>query len=228
MEQRNNHSEEDKDYVISYLTLRKAIGILGIALPLVLILAFIFLNPGCGLPPSISHYFYTNVGTYFTGTLCAVSLFMYAYKGPAKADRYAALLACVCALGVAFCPTNPYGPEGLDCIKVSLMKSPTRNFFHYAFAGLLFLTLAFFSLILFTKSDGNPTPHKRKRNLVYKVCGIIILLCITGIIITTFLEHKTATDQETLDITTYILETISLMAFGFSWLVKGEMIIQDK
>ncbi len=215
------------EYVISYLTLRKAVGVLGLALPVVLLLAFIFLNPGCDLPPSVSHYFYTNVGSYFIGTLCAVAFFMFAYRGPGKADRYAALLACVCALGVAFCPTNPYGRLGTACVKVVLEPNDLRNGFHYGFAGILLATFAFFCLVLFTKDRGHPTENKKKRNTIYKICGWIIITAIVGILLSTIFDHTTDMDEEKLDLTTYILETIALIAFGFSWLVKGEMILKD-
>jgi hypothetical protein len=80
----NNTTNNNNGFVISYLNLRKAVGVLGIALPVVLISIYPLLNKGCRLPPSISHYFYTNMGSYFTGTLCAVAMFLFSYKGPEK------------------------------------------------------------------------------------------------------------------------------------------------
>lgn len=216
------------DYVISYLTLRKAVGILGIALPVVVLVGFRLLNPTCDLPPSISHYFYTDVGPYFTGTLCAVALFMFSYKGPQKADRIAALIACVCSLGIAFCPTNPDVHIGKECIKVTLQANDIRNAFHYGFAGVLFATFAFFSLVLFTKDRGHPTKNKKRRNTIYKICGWGIIASVLGILASTIFDHTTDMDKETLDLTTYILETVALVFFGLSWLVKGETILKDE
>ncbi len=218
----------DNSYVISYLTLRKAVGILGMALPVVLIASFTIMNKHCILPPSISHYYYTKVGTYFTGTLCAVALFMFAYNGPDVIDKRAALFACVCALGVAFYPANPYFDEGKNCIRVSLSSNPVRNGLHYGFAGLLFLTFAFFSLVLFTKTSGEPTKEKLMRNIIYKICGWLIIACIVGIALVTLLDRTDEVESKTVNITTYVFETIALLAFGFSWLVKGKTFLKDK
>ncbi|HEX8460093.1 MAG TPA: hypothetical protein VF623_01630 [Segetibacter sp.] len=217
------------EFVISYLVLRRAVGILGIALPLVLIAGFHFLNKNCRLPPSISHYYYTGFGTYFTGTLCAVALFLFSYNGPEDKDKWTAMLASVCALGVAFCPTNPYGDTGDTCIIVHLSVNATRNALHYGFAATFFITLAYMSIFLFTKtSDPTPTPEKCIRNKIYVACGCVILVCIITIFLLTLLQQNVIADPKKIDISTFVLETISLFAFGFSWLVKGKTIVTDK
>ena len=73
---KNGITEQHRSFVISYILLRRSIGVLGIALPMVLLIGFSIAHPDCILPPSISHYYYTMMGTYFTGTLCAVGLFL--------------------------------------------------------------------------------------------------------------------------------------------------------
>jgi len=213
---------------MSYLNLRKAVGILGIALPVVLFFGFLLLNKDCSLPPSISHYFYTNLGTYFTGTLCAVALFLFSYKGPEKKDERAAMLASFCALGVAFFPTNPYSDIINDsCISVTLTASKIRNGFIFGFFANLIFTLAHCSLVLFTKTSWEITKEKRTRNGIYKVCGWIILASSAGIIVVTFMEDAPGEDKA-LDISTFIFEAIALFAFGFSWLIKGETFFTDE
>lgn len=219
----------EDQFVISYLTLRKAVGILGIALPIVLVVGFLLLDKHCQLPPSISHYYYTNFGTYFTGTLCAVALFLFCYNGPEGKDKVAALIASVCALGVAFFPTNSFLASGNECMQVTLPDNTIRNALHYGFAALLFFTLAYFSLFLFTKSSKtNPTPQKRTRNKIYIICGCIIVACVVGILVTTLLERNHMASTEKSNITTFILEAVALFAFGFSWLIKGETFLKDK
>jgi hypothetical protein len=211
----------ESEYVISYTILRRAVGILGIALPVVLLIGYILRsNLSCPLPPSISNYFYTGMSTYFTGTLCAVALFLYAYKGPEAVDRRAAVFAAVCALGVAFCPVNTID-NCCSCV-VTLGTSCIRNAFHYSFAALLFATFAYFSLCLFTKTN-NPTNEKLKRNKIYKVCGWTIIASM--ICVPVFSKFHII---ESIPIWTYIFETVALFAFGFSWLVKGETIFRDK
>ena len=227
MLQIENTDPVNNGYVISYLNLRKAVGVLGIALPVVLIAIYPLLNKGCNLPPSISHYYYTNMGTFFTGTLCAVAMFLFSYKGPEKADTRAAMIAAACALGVAFCPTNceDYLQE---CSKVFLAKNDVRNAFHYGFAALLFVTFAYFDLFLFTKTSIAPTPEKLIRNKIYRSCGWIIIICVTGIFILTIMDRRQAMETHKANIYTFILETIALIAFGISWLIKGGTFLNDK
>jgi uncharacterized membrane protein YobD (UPF0266 family) len=92
------------------------------------------------------------------------------------------------------------------------------------FGAVFLLTLAYFSLFLFTKTDQKqPTTEKVKRNQVYRVSGYTIVIAIVLIPVQAFLP---------LDVSAYNpvfwLESIAVVAFGVSWLVKGEMILQDQ
>jgi hypothetical protein len=224
-------TRSENEYVISYMTLRQAIGWLGIALPIVLIGGFAIFHSTCITPPSISHYYYTALGSFFTGTLCAVSLFLFAYNGPGPADRIAAFFAACCALGVVFCPTNPCCDCDGVCYLVGLSGNSTRNFLHYTFAGLLFATFAFFSLFLFTQTyPGNLQVKGRKkiRNGVYIACGIIILISIICIGLIKWRGIANLSWVKNFRLWTFVFETSALFAFGISWLVKGEMTLKDR
>jgi hypothetical protein len=80
------------------------------------------------------------------------------------------------------------------------------------------------SIFLFTKSKGYKTAEKKKRNRVYIVCGIIMLVSVAGIPIDSIsvIHNKISSLKPTL-----ILETVALLAFGFSWLTKGEFFYKD-
>ena len=91
---------------LSYIALRRAIGIIGVTLPCGL-LAGRFLPFGPATQPSISDYFYTIMGSYFVGSLCAIGVFQLSYRGPDRADRIAGNFAFVFAVGVAMFPTEP-------------------------------------------------------------------------------------------------------------------------
>ena len=80
------------------------------------------------------------------------------------------------------------------------------------------------SLFLFTKSKGPVTTKKKQRNRVYRVCGIVILIAIAGIPI---LGIDSIWEQIKFLKPTFVLETIALVAFGISWLTKGEAILGD-
>src|SRR5687767_7909057 len=155
-------ADHNQRLIISYLTLRRAIGIVGILLPFVLWIGFKIFNKDCEpealtetppiFPPSISHFYYTKMGDLFVGTLCAVSLFMFCYNGHDKADKIAAKLASLFALGVAFFPTNVSAFKVFECNRISGDgEDVLSNIVHYVSAALLFSTLAFFCLFQFTK-----------------------------------------------------------------------------
>lgn len=211
---------------ISYMKLRRAVGILGLALPVVLVLGNLALSHDCGrVQFSISDYFYTKMGPYFTGTLCAVGLFLFSYYGYTPKDRYAAKLACFCAIAVALNPTQ--SADVASACNIQHRSSPLYvNIIHFASATTLFLTFAYFSLCLFTKTSGDMTPQKKKRNIIYKTCGWVMLGSIIGLVLVSTIKPLQDAIRQYNPV--LVLEWILLWAFGFSWLVKGEAILQDK
>lgn len=211
--------------LIHYLTLRKSVGILGILLPVILVLGVNFLSR-CGvLQDSISDYYYTKMGHYMTGTLCAVSLFLFSYKGYGPRDFWAGKAASLFALGVAFFPCSNFYPLSV-CKVLELKGNQTINIVHFGSAALLFLTFAFFSLVLFTKGVAHPTKRKLQRNTVYRICGIIILLSILLIFLYSVIPALHERFKHLKPI--FWLEFLALEAFGISWLTKGEALLPDK
>jgi len=222
-------SPNQQAIIISFLQLRRAIGWCGIALPIFLFLAFTFQYPHCSLPPSISHFYYTGLGTYFTGTLFAVAIFLFHYRMPEKTDRLAAQIAAVAALMVACCPTNPYCNSCITCIQIEWIPHPIATKLHYGAALVFFLVLAFFCICLFTKTHVNlpETPQKIIRNRLYTICGYTILICIALLALQEwqwFIQHVPLIKGSS---TTFVAESIALLAFGISWLVKGETLWKD-
>ncbi len=214
----NQQSGHQYPLVLSYLSLRKAIGIIGFALPFVLAFGKLLLQ-GPGIQRSISLYYYTVMGDVFVGSLCAIGVFLMSYKGYDRKDEIAGYLACVFSLGVALFPTTPNtGATSRDNLIGAL---------HLSFAALLFLTLAYFSLALFTKtaSGKNPTRRKLQRNTVYRVCGYTILACILLIIVAALPPVKTLVERLT---PVFWLESVAIVAFGVSWLTKGETVLKDE
>ena len=227
---KNGITEQHRSFVISYILLRRSIGVLGIALPMVLLIGFSIAHPDCILPPSISHYYYTMMGTYFTGTLCAVGLFLFSYNGPARVDRRAAGVAALAAIVVAFLPTAPYCTSCSHCVQLTAYGYKWVDTIHYSAATILFLSFAFFSLVLFTKTDPakNKTALKKKRNVVYVICGYTILACMAAIALLQVIGVAELPFLQNFTQSTFVFEAIALFAFGFSWLVKGETIWRDK
>lgn len=203
--------------VISYLGLRRAVGAIGTALPFVLVAGKCLLE-GWGIQPSISAYYYTSMRDVFVGSLCAIGVFLLSYRGYERVDDVAGNLACFFALGVALFPTSP-------ATVASATQALIGNL-HLMFASAFFLTLAYFSLVLFRKTNpAKPmTGRKHQRNAVYTVCGYTILVCI-GLIVVDVAFLKDSGVQAIAPV--FWLESAAVLAFGISWLTKGEAILAD-
>jgi hypothetical protein len=212
-------------YVLSYLTIRKLIGICGMLLPIALILGST-LGGGClEIKDSISHYYYTSMGDVLVGLLSATAIFLVTYKGYDNDNLYTNLAGAF-ALCIAYLPTSNI--EGGVCAIFDLPENPIRENAHLASAALFFLVLAYISFFLFVKSKGEMTPWKKKRNLVYRACGIAMVLMI--VLIAAYFWIFPESWQASLKPykPVFWLEAIALWAFGISWLVKGETILKDK
>jgi len=83
--------------VISYLALRKAVGIIGFSLPFVLAIGRM-LQQGFGIEGSISCYYYTGRRNVFVGSLCAIGVFLLSTRGYDWRDEISGRLACVLAM----------------------------------------------------------------------------------------------------------------------------------
>lgn len=219
-----NPGNEQDNLLISYKTLRKAVGILGITLPLTLIIGSRFIGKCDLIQHSISHYYYTIMGDVFVGTLCAFGIFLITYKGYTKTDNVASNLAGLFAICIALFPT--YENSDFQCCIYNLPINDFRTGVHYGSAALFFIALAFMSFFLFTKSSGDKTPQKIIRNRIYRICAIVIVMSIILI----FMYHNITSIQNKFSEyqVVFWLESIALFAFGFSWLVKGEALFKDK
>src|SRR6186997_2535153 len=124
--------------IISYMTLRRVVGFLGISCPLVLILGSFILDHTMELQVSVSAYYYTCMRNALVGMICGVSLFLLSYHGYKWYDSLMSKLAGLFALGIAFFPTS----ETND-------KSDIISTLHYVTAGIFFVILSFMSIFLF-------------------------------------------------------------------------------
>lgn len=217
---------ENQKLVIGYLQIRKIIGILGLTLPLVLIVGN-FIIGGCNyVQMSISQYYYTAIGDVFIGILFAISIFLFSYKGYDAHDNKMGNWACIFGLATAIFPTNMKEP--VPPCNFALSPYPFPDYFKYVHTGaavVFFIILAYFSLCLFTKSNGPMTDEKLKRNRIYKICGWVIIGCLISLFIIYLSDSLSETLAPIKPI--FVLETIILWAFGLSWLVKGEFILAD-
>jgi len=203
--ERLESASRPKTVVESYFALRLVLGILGIALPFMLVTVNSYLCKCVGLQDSISDYYSLRTRDVLVGTLFAIAWFLITYRY-ATLDKWAGFLAGAFALLVALFPNSGGDLER----KV-----------HFVSAAGLFLVFSFFSLYLFRKSGpGRPmTRQKRLRNRVYLGCGLLILTCIVlTAVFLLFLQDTAAVNIRPV----FWLESVALWSFGAAWLVKGE------
>jgi hypothetical protein len=205
-------TERSPQIVASYLALRRNIGMSGILLPVILAIGWIVMEGRANLQPSISSYYATGMRNVFVGILFAAGLFLFTYHGHERRDNLVGNAACVFALGVALFPVN--SPHQIVHVA------------HLLAGAGLFLTLAYFSIALFTKSKEGvaPTPQKLKRNRVYTTCGWTMVGCTVGVgVYHLFLQDTAIVVFEPV----FWLESVALWAFGWCWMIKGETLLKD-
>ncbi|MGI0106844.1 hypothetical protein [Salinimicrobium sp. WS361] len=209
-----------KNDIFTYRRLRRAIGYLGIALPVLLVgLSFIpFFKTE--VQPSISDYYYSNLRDIFTGILAAVGLFMICYKGHGndsiwKNDQLLTNVAGIMAVGVALVPVTPevWPEEAYTLIPYHLSW---LGWVHYAFAALLFGIFALLAINVFTigqnKAENIPVSTMNENN-IYRFCGSAILVLIILV--------PVSESFKLFQYSTLILEALTLFFFGTAWLIKG-------
>lgn len=199
--------------------LRRILGWLGMLLPLiVLCLALIF---GYGFPDSISAtYYLAPCITPFMIILGAAGLFLICYNGYDKHDDVICTLAGICALGICLfsCTTEDLiirWPELTELTHVGTFQiiPAVSGILHNICAISFFLLLAYNSIFLFTKSGGNMTENKKKRNIVFRICGIGMVAAFLAIIPISIFKWWGGI---------WIVEAIALIFFGISWLTKAD------
>lgn len=191
--------------VASYLGLRKAIGVAGMLLALLVWFGGVL--SGEGIQVSISAYYWTWSRDVLFGVLFIAGSLLIAYVGYDRTDNWTATAAGICAYGIALFPV---AGEVLRAGYFQFSMALT-NVLHYAFSGSFFVLMGFMAFVQFTKGK------RRERNIVYRVSGVAIwtsvLLLVTG---------KIVVPDMMVDINAvFWLEVVMLVSFGVSWILKG-------
>ncbi|KAA1031068.1 DUF998 domain-containing protein [Pseudonocardia sp. EV170527-09] len=200
--------------VLSYLGLRRAVGVIGILLPFVLVGGDLALG-GDGLRDSISRYYYSPMRDVFVGSLCAVGVFLYCYRYD-RPDNRLANVTGTAAIAVALLPTRPDG--------ATTTAATVVGYLHLAAATVFFAGLAWFCLALFTRGESG-TPGKAARNVVYRVCGATIVACLVLAALDAALVPDAVAERFH---TLFWLEAVAILAFGVAWFVKGDTLLRDQ
>jgi len=219
-----NPKTNAEDITMSYLGLRKSIGFIGLLVPIVLLIAGVFFLEG-RIQPSISHFYYTPMGNYFVGSMCAIGVFLGSYRGykPQQdeilTDRYLGLIAGSAAVIVALFPADPVStiPVCAD------NETSIVGTIHFSAAALFLACLGVFSFFKFPRYDSDKprNPVKQGRVKYYKLYGAFIFASLIGIAAITVYE-KASCREFFIETWLFWLESIAVVSFGLSWLMKGE------
>jgi hypothetical protein len=199
-------SSAGNQLIISYLVLRRIVGLIGTALPFVLLIG-LAITSTAGRPDSMSGYYYTDMRNIFVGALWALGVFLGAYNGHGKADQWITNVAGLGAIGVALCPTKPAVPH------LSLHQQVVGDL-HLGFAAITFVALGVMAL-RFARGQNE---QFRGENALYRGCGVTILVSVAVAALSNLLPASVKAHWPTL----FVFETIAVVTFGVSWLVKGQ------
>ncbi len=215
-----------RNSTLSYLALRRWLGILGLTLPVL-----IWVVNDFQLKPSISHFYYSHSSVIFTGFLCAFGIFLISYPGRIDetdriSDNWVTTIGGAGAILTALIPTAFYSEcdkpldynltlsnfcDGGELTTQFLHNHGVLGTVHLISAAVFLILMGYMSFARFTK--GNTTPRMK---VFYRICGVMVWipLAVLGI------EFATGKHFSAYDV--YICECISLGFFGMAWLVKGK------
>lgn len=205
---------------INTIRLRLGLGILGMLLPIiVLTLCLIF---GYGIPDSISATYYLDPTIVpFMIILGSASITLICYMGYDSQDDIICTIAGIFALMICLFPCKTEGLidhwnylEFPEYVGIFQLPAVISGWIHNISAIGFFALLSYNSYFLFTKGSDNLTPNKRKRNIIYKVCGIGMAVSFVAIIPVSIFKLWGGL---------WLIETIALAFFGISWLTKADI-----
>lgn len=208
------------ELVLSYHRVRRAVGILGVILPVVLIIGGILSNSQ--LEPSISDFYHTTLRDIFVGTMFAIGIFLISYKGYRRdkgewiSDDWVATLAGIAAFGLALFPNES---QAVVTVSQEALGLKVSSIFHYISALTFFICLGVFCYFKFPKTA------KPVRRRIYFWCGHVIVISTILITITSYMKVKGSPEMKAMVVDWNLvlwLEAIGVWAFAFSWLTKGK------
>ncbi|ADR20373.1 hypothetical protein MATR_20080 [Marivirga tractuosa] len=203
---------------LSYLRLRRLIGICGLALPISAVIVT------GNILPSISHYFYSTANILFVGILSILGVFLISYRGYDQeeeliSDNLATTIGGMAILLVVIIPGKYVWTDfpldwnySANCPTFYCTdEGSVFRVIHFVAAGVFFLAMSWLSIFNFTKSSN------AKANKVYVICGIgIFVIILITVLVELILKLNTS------EYFIFIVECLMLLLFAISWLVKGK------
>lgn len=198
-----------------YMRIRCACGILGMLLPwLALLSAGLAPHPSADWWWSLSATYYQSPA--LVGVLAPACVVLICYRSYEPIDNVLNTLSGLFGLCIILFPCKVSWIA--DGTRVGFFQLPIEvsHIIHCISAVLFFALVAVNIIFMFTKTNQEVmSKRKRTRNIIYRICGIGILVLGSGFGAVIF-----GIAPEYL---VFFIEVGILMLFGFAWLVKGEV-----
>ncbi|MBD3672661.1 MAG: hypothetical protein HUJ26_03950 [Planctomycetaceae bacterium] len=199
----------------TYQCLRLVMASVAIILPILLLVSSEFLESteAVGAPPgSISAYYHTEMRNVFVGSICAIGMCLYAYKGYNNLENTSLTVAGLFLFGVALAPTNA-PPESSP-----FSMNWDMPILHYVCAASFFLLIAI--VCIFARDHGlqtmdeNNVSYDRSFSNAYNLTAtlMILILLIGGGV---WLLNRSFPGT-----TLFWLEAFAIWVFAGYWIVK--------
>lgn len=206
--------------VLSYLAIRRSLGLLGFILPIILgPIGWLFF--GIEIQENMSSYYHTPLRDVFVGVMCSIGIFLYCYRGYDATEHWTGIFACLAAVGVAIFPLDPHSDP--------LRQSTVSGYLHTMSGGTFFSMLALYSLYHFPRGNLSfgIVSRDEKRDAIYRTSGLTIVGCMGVMGIHLFL--LTGSWKATLNDYNFLfwMEWVAVWAFAFAWLTKGHAILAN-
>jgi len=218
-------TRQESPKAFRYEKLCIAIGVLGIAYPIVNFLYDLAFSSMNGLPlvirPTVSCYFWAPGTVWFVGVLWIFGIILVYYSRD-KIEGVTSTLAGIFAFCIASFPQ-----EATECSPGHAPSSEVFSTIHLISAVSFFILLSYLSFLFTRKTEHekqvsivtNRNNPKDKRNRIYVWCGSTMVICLLLAMIFKFFKVDFGSGQFYQPM--FYLETIMLVAFGISWLTRS-------
>lgn len=201
--------------------IRNICGILGGALPFIAIFSVLLIKD------RPAHALYSISATYYLSPalpaiLTAASICLMTYDGYSKIDDFITTITGVFGLGIVLFPCSVGWINNTARVGFFQVSMHYSNIIHCACAGIFFVLLAINCWFLFTKTDdfATVTEGKKKRNMVYRICAIVMLVFEVWQVITCNVSIFKGW-------WTMVNEIGLLVTFCIAWITKGGLLFKD-
>jgi hypothetical protein len=211
-------SEGRLSFTRSYMLTRLFVGVIGMAMPIVLLALdpLVFGEPS--IRGSLSAYYHSGMRDWFVGSLCAIGVGLFTYLGTklGSFDNWVSTVAGACAIVVGFFPTNTVTGQTPTRLQDAFGEVLVARI-HFSFAAI-FIALLGLMCLRFGIGDGrraDRTDMQRKTwRVVHFACAGAIWLSVLAVAVVLLANIRASH-------AVLIGEVVAVVAFGLSWFFKG-------